>query len=174
MDLLAWSHPPRCGACDRRLPRRTPLCEGCATSLYPLGVACPRCAEPLESPVALLCRRCQRAPLPLASITAPWRFGGELATVLRRLKFAGRSDLARSLAPLFRDDLIEAAGQADLIVPVPLHWTRRLSRGYDQAALLAAAAGRLPVRIEGQVLRRRRRTAAQTGQSARAREENLR
>src|SRR5690606_10833453 len=65
-------------------------------------------------------------------------------------------------------------GQADLIVPVPLHWTRRLSRGYDQAALLAAAAGRLPVRIEGQVLRRRRRTAAQTGQSARAREANLR
>lgn len=50
-----------------------------------------------------------------------------------------------------------------LVVPVPLHWSRRLLRGYDQAAMLArrfAAEQRLP--FAHGLLRRRRRTRKQT------------
>jgi ComF family protein len=171
--LLDWLYPPRCAACDARLAHAAPLCDACELSLYPLGSACLRCAEPHEGPIAVLCRRCRRSPLPLERVTAPWRYGGELATALRRLKFDGRSELARQLVPLYRAPLVRAAAAVDLIVPVPLHWTRRLGRGFDQAALLACAAGPLPVPIERALLRRRRRTPPQTGRGAKDRWRNL-
>ena len=51
----------------------------------------------------------------------------------------------------------------DLIVPVPLHWTRRWTRGYNQAEVIArelAKALSAPCRTD--ILRRGRRTATQT------------
>jgi ComF family protein len=61
--------------------------------------------------------------------------------------------------------LIESAEfkDADLIVPVPLHWSRKWKRGYNQAEILAqgiAMEMRIPVRTD--LLRRIRRTATQT------------
>lgn len=48
----------------------------------------------------------------------------------------------------------------DWVVPVPMHWTRRWLRGYDQAELLAAAlADRLELPFL-KALRRTRRTRA--------------
>jgi ComF family protein len=35
-----------------------------------------------------------------------------------------------------------SGGDGDLLVPVPVHASRRRERGYDQAELIAAAAGR--------------------------------
>ncbi|HWN72066.1 MAG TPA: double zinc ribbon domain-containing protein, partial [Haliangium sp.] len=97
LDLL---FVPHCAACDVRVDPGTPLCAVCALSLYELGAACPRCAEPLEGPVSVLCRRCRVAPPPLASAHAPWRYGGELARALHRLKYERRAEIARALAPL--------------------------------------------------------------------------
>jgi ComF family protein len=171
LDLL---FPPRCAGCDRGLARDAPLCDACAISLEPIGAACPRCAEPLDGPVAVTCRRCRRRPPPFVEVRAPWRYGGELGHALRRLKFDGRTDLAPRLAPLYRDALRAAATLADVVVPVPLHWRRRVRRGYDQAALLTAAAGALPAPVDRTLLRRVRATPPQTGRDAAARRRNLR
>ena len=81
--------------------------------------------------------------------------------------------LGRRLAgsPLFTD--------VDLVVPVPLHWTRRLRRGYNQAEIIArevarelgaarrgeaerAGGGDGAVAFEPRLLRRSRRTKTQT------------
>jgi len=118
-----------------------------------------------------------RAPLPLAAIIAPWRFGGALADALRRLKFSGRTHVARTIAPLVAPYLDATArlAEIDVIVPVPLHWWRRARRGFDQAALLCGAAGRhhpLPAPI-CHPLRRSRRTAPQTGLAAADRAANV-
>ncbi|MCX6546302.1 MAG: phosphoribosyltransferase family protein [Acidobacteria bacterium] len=58
---------------------------------------------------------------------------------------------------------------ADIAVPVPLHWSRRHWRGFNQAELLAAQLG-LPV---GRVLRRVRRTRPQVDLPARVRHANV-
>src|SRR5262245_24638572 len=103
--MLEWLFRPQCAACGAAMPRPAPLCAICAASLVELGPACPRCAEPVGAgPVGAddacegmgpACRRCRDAPLPLERIAAPWRFGGQLATAIRRLKFAGRTHVAR-------------------------------------------------------------------------------
>jgi ComF family protein len=179
--LLDHLYVPACVACDRILDgaeRGGPFCEGCATSLVEIGAACPRCAEPVDGERAALCRRCRRAPPPFERLVAPYRYGGELAAALQRLKFGGRVDVARSLAPLLAPalgDAIEAAG-AELLVPVPLHWRRMAARGFNQAAaLLAHAAEALPAPppLETRALRRPRATAPQTGLSAAGRARNV-
>jgi len=114
------------------------MCEPCAAALVELGPSCPRCAEPTGDQ-DLVCARCERAPLPLDRIVSPWRFGGPLAQAIRRLKFAGASHVARTVAPLWAP-LVAAAAVDAVVVPVPLHWRRRWKRGYDHAWLLALHA----------------------------------
>jgi ComF family protein len=136
--MIEWLFQPRCAGCGG-LP--APMCAGCATSLVELGTACRRCAQPLSDDA--VCRRCLRTPLPLDRIVAPWRFGGELASAIRRLKFTGATHVARTIAPLWAPVLAAAVGELDaIVVPVPLHWRRRFARGYDHAWLLAIHACR--------------------------------
>jgi ComF family protein len=74
----------------------------------------------------------------------------------------GRSELDVILGPMARS-LLEGhpvAAEIEVLVPVPLHWTRRMGRGYNQAHILARnlRVGRIPV---SKALRRTRRTLPQ-------------
>jgi ComF family protein len=70
-----------------------------------------------------------------------------LQALVLGLKFAGKSHLDQMLGALLAA-AIQGDPQltdVDALVPVPLHWRRRLRRGYNQAQLLAqAAANQLP------------------------------
>lgn len=56
----------------------------------------------------------------------------------------------------------ELYSDVDLVVPVPLHWTRRRARGYNQAAVIARAVAReLGCDCDCSFLVRRRRTRSQ-------------
>ena len=98
---------------------------------------------------------------------ASWAFEYRppLDEVIQALKFRRLDYLADSLAELALPAarrVAQQAGGLDAVVPVPLHWRRRWRRGYDQAALLAAALARgldLPM---SKVLRRTRATPAQS------------
>src|SRR6187200_2156716 len=89
MGLLELFFPDLCAACGA-LCRPAGLCERCRESLYP--------------PAPVTCRRCRRAPPPFARVVAPWRYGGELATAVRRFKYGGErggtQELAHPLAAL--------------------------------------------------------------------------
>ncbi|MEJ7602793.1 MAG: phosphoribosyltransferase family protein, partial [Kofleriaceae bacterium] len=104
----------------------------------------------------------------------PWRFGGQLAIAIRRLKFGRHGHVARALAPLWAP-LVAAVATDAMIVPIPLHWRRRLVRGFDHSWLLArhacAIAGLAP---PIPALRRVRATPPQTSLPADARRENVR
>ena len=58
------------------------------------------------------------------------------------------------LVPWLTDLLVEKQGEAlrgrgaDLVAAIPLHWTRRFRRGYDQAQTIAAA---LASQLQGRV-----------------------
>jgi ComF family protein len=130
-----WLFRPQCAACGEL--SEDPFCDPCSMSLVELGESCERCAQPGSK----LCSRCAHAPLAIDRIVTPWRFGGALATAIRRLKFTGATHIARTLAPLWAPLLAAAVAETDgVIVPVPLHWRRRLQRGFDQTWLLARHA----------------------------------
>ena len=57
----------------------------------------------------------------------------------------------------------EQFADVDAVVPVPLHWTRRLKRGYNQAEIIASAAAEvMGASLRTDLLKRRRRTRTQT------------
>ncbi len=166
--------PEKCPACDALGDGRLGLCDRCAASLYPVGACCPRCALPEEGP-GVLCRRCAKLPPPFERVVAPWRYGGELAVALRRLKFGGpggggRGELARPLATLWRGTW---PPEADMVAPVPLHPSRLRVRGFGQAQALAEAARRLfggpPVDATALVRVRATDEQARLGRAARRR-----
>jgi ComF family protein len=144
LDLL---FVPACAACDAVLAEPLPFCAACAVSID---------------------------PAPAGPIAAPYLFGGELATALRRLKFQGRREVARAIAPLLGPALAEAAAGCDLLIPIPLHRRRLRQRGYNQAALLLRHTRRYAgVPVDALSLRRVRATAPQTGLDRAARRRNV-
>jgi ComF family protein len=79
------------------------------------------------------------------------------------------------LADELADRLIRETGSApDLVVPIPLHPSRRRRRGFNQADLIAhRIARRLERPFEPALLQRIRETGTQAGLSARERKQNL-
>jgi ComF family protein len=62
----------------------------------------------------------------------------------------------------------------DVVIPIPLHWTRRWQRGHNQSAALARGlAHHLALPCRPAWLRRIRRTAKQADQPASRRRENV-
>jgi len=63
----------------------------------------------------------------------------------------------------------------DVVVPVPLHWLRRIRRRFNQSGDLAEAVGkRFGLSLRAGVLRRVRPTRSQVGLTATQREDNVR
>ena len=64
----------------------------------------------------------------------------------------------------------------DVIIPVPLHWTRRMRRGYNQAEVIAqgiAEAFATSPEVRTDILRRSRRTRTQTRLSLEGKQRNV-
>jgi predicted amidophosphoribosyltransferase len=100
-------------------------------------------------------------------------FSGVTRRALHRLKYAGDRRLAEPLGRAVGRRWAVAGAGGDLLVPVPASPNRVRDRGYDQAALIARAAGAacgLPVRA---LLERTRVTTAQFDLDRRARRWNV-
>jgi ComF family protein len=158
--LLELVYPPRCAACREPL-REEPFCPLCADALLPVPAGCARCGQPGADD---RCAACRAEPPAFEAVRAGGLFGGPLADAIHALKYQDRPALARPLGAWLAARVSLPEGAA--VVSVPLGRARRVSRGYDQAALLADAlahaAGRR--RLRG-VLRRVRETPPQVGRS---------
>lgn len=155
LDLLI---PPTCPGCRQEGQL---ICANCWHRLER------RRSEPAGVPIGLL------SPLPEGIAQLEWcaSFTGVARAALHALKYDGERRLAAPLGRLLADRWRRVGLGGQLLVPVPVHPARRRERGFDQAELLATAAGRelsLPVVT---ALVRRERTEAQhsLGRDARAR-----
>ena len=85
-----------------------------------------------------------------------------------QIKYHGNTDAGRWFGRMLGRRLAASATfrDVDLVVPVPLHWTRRWKRGYNQAEIIASAvADAMGVQMRTDIIRRRRRTRTQTKMS---------
>jgi ComF family protein len=178
--LLHVLLPAPCLKCGEPLPAKAPLglCAACRARLAPLPLeACAVCAgllDAFEPPPGYRCGACRERPPAYERLLALWLYRDPLDAVIQALKFGRLDYLGRHLAVALEEGLGGRLGGFDAIVPVPLHWWRRISRGYNQAERIArplAAYIGVPLLP---ALRRSRPTRAQTSLGRTARAANLR
>jgi ComF family protein len=158
-----------CGACWRQMPFITrPFCERLGS---PFAVDI---GGMLLSPTAIA------DPPVFERARSVAGHDGIARTLVHQLKFHDRQDLALAMGALMHQAGGELLADADLIVPIPLHWTRRWTRRFNQSRLLAGVVARHAVKqgIDGvpvvsNLLHRRKRTKQQIGLSKIERQNNL-
>jgi ComF family protein len=191
--LFATLFPSDCRLCGTPLVKisRLPVCEECLQSIRPLGPrVCASCGERLIGPYQLtnqhgeaICGLCRQSEPVFVKAAAYGSYEGGLRDLIHLLKYQhvrpaaavlGRmlSEVIEHLVPCFE-------GSLPVVVPVPLHASKRRERGFNQVDLFTRAALKLrPAGLElkfcPDVLMRARPTASQTGLTLHQRRENMR
>jgi ComF family protein len=175
LDLLL---PPRCLACGRLVETAHSLCADCWQGVAFLAAPlCARCGYPFEIDAGedALCARCVREPPAWDRARAVFRYDDKSRRLILAFKYGDRTDAARAFGQWMARAGREILEDADLLVPVPLHWTRLFTRRYNQAALLARSVSKLSdVPMDPSVLLRRRRTPPQGRMGGIERRRNVR
>jgi ComF family protein len=164
--------PDDCRVCGDPLHEisRIPVCSRCLRQ--PTAIAadyyCADCKTPFLNRFPLDEEgRCSMCRLGLTGFDTVYTFGSyedTLRELLHLFKYNQVRPLARPLGALVAR-AIPREHRFDLIVPMPLHWRKRWTRGYNQSQLLAKEVARrwgVPV---GEVVRRVKATAPQAGLS---------
>ncbi len=175
--LLDLAYPPVCLNCDA--PTATPdtLCPKCFAALRPITAPlCPRLGLPFAvslGPEALSAEALADPP-PFGRARAAVIYGEVARTVVSRLKYGDRPELARFCAGLMAGAGHELWAGEPLLVPVPLHPARQRERRYNQSAELARALGRSTgLQVDTDLVRRTRKTRQQVGLSGDGRQRNV-
>lgn len=167
----------QCLLCWTRLPnyRDGQLCSRCEMDWPIAEDACRCCAEPLES--TGLCGQCQQKPPDFDRVVTAGLFQQAPAWMIKRLKYRKQISWAEVLVPRFLASLQQQPGTSlpDALVPMPLHWSRLLWRGYNQSLVLAMAISQaLSMPVANDLVKRQRRTPALEGLDKAARQRILR
>jgi ComF family protein len=174
--LLQLVYPGICGACGRSLnPSETGFCDACRALLTAEPYStCPRCAATV-GPFALVeggCSRCRESRFQFEKVLRLGPYEGLLRELILQLKHLTGEALAEILGDLWAEQAESRLRElgADMVIPVPLHWWRRLARGYNQSEALARSlAARLRLPCKPHWIRRIRYTPFQTQQPRAAR-----
>lgn len=127
-DFMALLYPRYCFACGEGLVKGEEIiCSGCMLEL-------PRTNYHQNRNNALFKRLDGRIPLAYAFAFFHFRKGGKIQQLLHALKYHNHPEIGTTLGEVFGQELKQTHDQEfDVIVPVPLHPTRKRKRGYNQS-----------------------------------------
>lgn len=140
-----------------------PVCDACGLPF-----------ERAEDAVGQLCAGCAARPPRWNRARAALIYNDDSRKLILALKRRGDRNGLSVFARLMSDVGGDLISTADLIVPVPIHFTRLASRGFNQAGWLAGAISRLHgVPVRHGVLKRVKATPSQGRMSAGQRRRNV-
>ncbi len=173
--------PTQCLLCGATLKGEL-LCDGC---LYDLPWVqryehrCQQCALALES-AGNFCGHCLHQPPAFSRSIIPLAYQHPLTPLIHRFKYRGKLTHGKLLGQLLAQHISDCATHADwkipdLLIPTPMHWTRRWQRGFNQAEILGQyLASTTGIPLATQIIRRLHRTPAQKELTRSERQKNLR
>lgn len=127
------------------------ICERCLKGIDWLkGPRCSCCGRPMgagfrEDEAAIVCQSCQEKPPFFKDRLLCWNHAGNGRKLIHALKYYNAWYLHRDIAVLLKTycpaaiDYIRHA----VLVPVPIAWSRRVHRGYNQSDVIVRALQRL-------------------------------
>ncbi len=159
LDTLFAPHCLLCGQTEARAGAVAPVCAGCMADLPWLTDQCV-CGLPPGCP---------------GDVRSALTYEYPVDRLIAAAKFGRQAPVARGLGQLLALRMPALPEPPDAVVPVPLHWRREASRGFNQAEEIARAvcdARGWPLRTD--LCRRIRATPEQSGLGAAPRRDNLR
>lgn len=164
-------NPGLCLGCGISIKSSRYFCRHCDQSLARVTNPCRACGQP--NPVTgELCPACLHKPPPWQAMIAPLVYQDATRRLVHQLKFSENTPLAEALV----QHLISAyqLRPVQVLLPVPLHRSRLLERGFNQSLEIAdALSRRLQIPLDPHSLQRIRATDAQSGLSLNQRQQNL-
>ena len=170
LDAMSLLMPRTCLICGRPLlENEGSVCVACRYNIPLTGFS-----KRKDNPVKLIFENI----MPVESATAMfWFVGGtEWQRIIHKFKYSGRWFFAQKMGEWLGEELRDSGNfdDVDLIIPIPLHFRRRLVRGYNQSEQLALGVGRkLGVRCDFGSVRRCRYNDSQTSKMEAERWENV-
>ncbi len=172
---IVW--PARSIVSNERGVGRGPLTAEEFSAIHFLtGAVCDRCGTPMPLDIGekQICVPCLARPPRWNRARAAMVYDDVSRRAVFDLKRSGRRDGIGVLSRWMEQAGRELLNDADIIVPVPLHYRRLVKRGYNQSGWLAQAiARRTGVAVSVDALKRTRNTPSQGGQNAKARRRNV-
>ena len=149
-----------CPECLNRLPLvKSPACRGCGAENDGIFEVCGKCLKEEK-------RKWKKA----VALMRMEDYGREL---IHRFKYKNDTALARPFGTIAAELLKKSRIRPDFIVPVPLHWTRSFTRGYNQARILCQIVSGETGIPTHTILKRIKRTPKQANLSGAQRRKNL-
>jgi ComF family protein len=179
--LLNLVYPRSCYICGKESPEALDfLCWDCLADTQKVEPPfCSICGDPVPGNIThqYHCHWCSLQRPHFERARSAFRYDGAIRQLLQDLKYHHHTWLARDLAEMLAHCVRAEYETAtfDLICPVPLHISRKRSRGYNQSALLAKElSNQLSIPFFGRAVRRVVPTPSQTNLTATQRDANMR
>ena len=177
LNHLLW--PAVCVNCKQSICETdNALCKKCWDELLfcTAGDYCPRCGRDASRYAIVngMCANCQDKQIHFDQIARSGVYGDALRKMIISFK-RGRTELDSTLGFL-ANSALQGSGfreKIEFFVPVPLHWSRRLIRGYNQSLILAKRLKRQAAKISTDLVRIRRTKVQPTMASPAARARNV-
>jgi ComF family protein len=178
--LLQLVYPAVCHTCLQAIGSADiPFCGTCRSALETdRFAACWRCGSTIGPHEEVMdgCSHCRTLSLQFSHAFRLGTYEGLLREVILRMKSQAGESLAWSMGTLFAHRLAKSCARMNLdaVLAIPLHWRRRIARGYNQSESLGRATARqlqLPF-LSGRLVRSRH-TRQQVGLSAAQRHTNV-
>lgn len=156
-----------CHCCDKIISpdRSYGLCNECMDGFkWATGRCCLKCGKPLSpSNPRVICYSCSEHKHNYHRGYTCTEYGTHERSLLYKLKYNGSTYVAPMVAEVMYDRMISLGieDDYDILIPAPSHKSRALSRGYNQAELIAEELSRLThIPASDEVLERISHTAA--------------
>ena len=160
--LLDLVYPRRCPVCDKAVkPFGSLICEECTKKIkYVKAPYCQKCGKELRDKRALFCHDCAHKEHKYDRGMALFSYPS-VAESIYRFKYHGRQEYAayyaQRMARVLGEKILSL--HPDALVPVPIHSSKKVVRGYNQAEVLAKELGRiLNIPVETKLIKRVRKT----------------
>ena len=143
------------------------FCETCLEQLKIDTARCQKCDRPVELIYNQLdvyqykCKTCQEQFHYYTRHLSCTHYDALAKKMILGLKYKGKTEYCKGIAELMIKRLIEEniLDQIEVIIPTPIHWTRKWMRGFNQSELIAKMMQAM-LKREVQIgkLKRRKRT----------------
>lgn len=170
LDVLL---PPKCLKCSTRLADAHNICPNCWKNLHFISdPKCNGCGFPFGSELGVdysilgetYCAACQTSPHTFDMAASALRYDDESRSMVIGFKHQDRTEYTQYFSKIIRQAGRDFWNDADILVPVPLHKRRLLSRRYNQSALLSECLSRqLGIPHIPEALERTKNTPPQQG-----------